>query len=205
MDEVLAMRMALNSYQIQRLEETYGDINAPTMKSFFFSQLYPPLEVAEGQKKRNADFHQLTQHWMVRLILQTGLIKGLSKVVDLHNLTEELDRRMLDKLVLNDKFSIEAYNSIYSQVTTREERNFQVDLLLDSFNFVKAVVENPRFHLEGILNRLPKFLMANSDLLRLARDGYRVFDEHRSLLPTFAELIRQRELAYIERMFKNSP
>ncbi len=201
MAEEIVIHQALNDYQIEVLRQRYVDVDAPDMKEFFFSQLYPPLEVAHQHGKRNADFHTLTQHWMVRLILHTGLIRGLRVVVDLHNLTEELDRRMVEKLLNFGEFSESLYNQSYREVTTLDERTRQLSLLLGSFGFVKSVVENPRFHLEAILNHLPRFLISNSDLLRLAKDGYRVFDSHRALLAQFHELIAEREKRYIETLF----
>ncbi len=191
----------LNMFQANRLEETYSDIDAPTMKRFFFTQLYPPLEVAEGQQARNADFAALANHWMVRLILHTGLVGGLKQIVELHNLTEELDRRMVDHFLHIGDFTRDLYQRAYVTVTQKDERHRQVDLLLGSFAYVKGVVEHPRFNLEVILDRLPRFLVGNSDLIRLAKEGYGVFQEHRPLLKDFHDIIAQRERDYVERLF----
>ena len=114
--ELTPLETALREYQAQRLADSHADLAAdpefgPAAR-FFLTDIYAPRDFA----RRDAELEALYD--FVRSVMPTEAIESMANAVALNNLTYELDRHMVQRLValgIDDSITPEQYAEAYRQ------------------------------------------------------------------------------------------
>lgn len=175
------VKQALQSFQAARIRETYSGVVAlpqyARLGEFFFEQIYGPQDFGF----RNHSIKSL--HHKLSAFLKGEIIDGVGKVIELQDLSDELDERMAQKMLaegIGENFIAEQYAGIYRALDNYEQRVYQINLLVES---VKAIhhVSQIRFigwslkvvdkaaHLAG-MGKIMDFLVQGYDAFHSAKD-----------------------------------
>jgi len=128
-DPVLASALVrLAAWQAARLGATYADLAAQPRYAeaiaFFKADLYGSADFA----RRDADLARAAPS-MTRILPQS-VIASVAKAMELHALSEELDRLLLAGLPRDDGlFTVAEYCDAYRATERRSERERQIDLI----------------------------------------------------------------------------
>jgi hypothetical protein len=110
------LKRALQAFQSARLGQTYQDLmNDPQYEKighFFFEKLYAP----EDFSFRDTSIKKL--HKLLKGKVYSGIISAVSKVIELHELSDLLDDRMVEQMMamgIGEDMDMEAVSSGVSQ------------------------------------------------------------------------------------------
>jgi hypothetical protein len=127
--DFIRLKRALQKFQSERLAETYQDLMTdPQYKRighFFFKKLYAP----EDFSFRDTSIKKL--HKLLKGKVYSGIILAVSKVIELHELTEFLDDRMVEKMMvmgIGEDLDMEDYQVVYRSLDNDDQRKYQIDL-----------------------------------------------------------------------------
>lgn len=131
-DEFLRVKLSLQTYQSNRLNQTYADLkNNPEYAKigvFFFEKLYAPDDFSF----RDASIKQL--HGLLKGKVYKGIISAVSQVIELHELTDKLDNLMVEqmlKMKVGPDITDEEYEEVYRSLGNYNERLYQIRLSTD--------------------------------------------------------------------------
>lgn len=207
-ERLSASRRRLYEYQARILEARYADVrDGDDLRDLFFRVLYVPPEDEIRLVERNREFIRVSGHWMLRVIGAGYVTRVLRQVIELHELTRELDSRVASYLVGRAEWFEEGdgrdavYREAMRAVTTKRDRMRQVECALAGYDLVALVVRQVPFDLTEIIRRTPKSWIRNKDLLDLSVTAYKTFVNHKHELEELRRLMQEREAAYIDAMF----
>lgn len=191
-----AARIALRSFQSQRMASTHADLlgKAESHKAarFFLDDLYG----TEDLTKRDADLERVVPA-MERVLPATAL-KTVAEAIALDALSEKLDAAMARQLGKN--FSEEDYIAAYREVGTREERERQIGHVESVGNALCDLVRVPLIGSTLAMMRGPAKMAGLAELQSFLERGFKAFkamkDPH-----LFVSTIVQREQAIMERLY----
>ncbi|MBF0574024.1 MAG: hypothetical protein HQK69_09740 [Desulfamplus sp.] len=128
-DIFLTLKRALQKFQSNRLNTTYQDIKSnpeyDLMGDFFFNRLYAPEDFSfrdEGIKKL---------HRALDGKVYSGMVSAVSKVIELHELSDALDNLMVHKMIDGDigtGMNMDQYQEIYRSLDNYDQRIYQINL-----------------------------------------------------------------------------
>lgn len=128
-EEFVRLKRALQAFQSARLGRTYKDLmNDPQYEKighFFFEKLYAP----EDFSFRDTSIKKL--HKLLRGKVYSGIISAVSKVIELHELSDRLDDRMVEQMIARDigeDVDINQYQAVYRSLDNYDERLYQIGL-----------------------------------------------------------------------------
>jgi hypothetical protein len=128
-EEFVRLKRALQAFQSARLGQTYKDlINDPQYEKighFFFEKLYAP----EDFSFRDTSIKKL--HKLLRGKVYSGIISAVSKVIELHELSDRLDDRMVEQMMargIGEDMDLQHYQAMYRSLDNYDERLYQIDL-----------------------------------------------------------------------------
>lgn len=129
-DEIfLARKRALQAFQADRINRTYPDLQEDPEYSrigdFFFHKLYAP----EDFSFRDTSMKKL--HKALDGKIYKNMITAVSKVIELHDISEALDDRMVEKMIEHDvdeSMTMAEYQQIYRSLDNYDERIYQIYL-----------------------------------------------------------------------------
>jgi hypothetical protein len=132
----------LATWQSRRLRMTYGDLAKEPRYAeavrFFQTDLYGNGDFAQ----RDADLARVVPV-MVRM-LPDAAIAAIAKAVELHALTQTLDRSLLARLPRADvQFSVSDYARAYRRMGKRAEREHQIRLIGEIGTQLAGFVKKP--------------------------------------------------------------
>jgi hypothetical protein len=123
------LKRALQAFQSARLAETYQDLMTDPQYEkighFFFKKLYAP----EDFSFRDTSIKKL--HKLLRGKVYSGIISAVSKVIELHELSDLLDDRMVEKMMamgIGEDMDMEDYQAVYRSLDNYDQRRYQIDL-----------------------------------------------------------------------------
>ncbi len=192
-EKALKLKKALQTFQSRRLNTTYRDLieshEYKNIACFFFQKLYGP----EDYEFRNTSMQTL--HKAMDGRAPGGMINAVSLVIELHDLSDNLDNRMVDLMIENGvdtDINMEQYQSIYRQLDNYEERIGQIELSLKVTRVFydlsrKWVV---RFSL-GTIRRMAH-LLGIGKIMDFVYEGYTAFRAIHNI-DYFIETIEKRE------------
>jgi hypothetical protein len=199
----LEPRMALlRAWQSERLKHTYADFladerSAPACQ-FFLSDVYAPRDFSQ----RDQDFVQL--HALLSRFIPVSLLSLLANSIELVQLSNRLDARLLQALVDNlglaDEITPTLYAAGYRVCDNYAERAYQIDLM---FRIIREVGEGARLPLVGITlkaARLPAQRFGWQDLHDFLVRGHAAF-RRLGGKNELASTIQMRELRILDRIF----
>jgi hypothetical protein len=128
-EEFVRLKRALQAFQSARLGQTYKDLmNDPQYEKighFFFEKLYAP----EDFSFRDTSIKKL--HKLLRGKVYSGIISAVSKVIELHELSDRLDDRMVEQMMargIGEDMDLQNYQAMYRSLDNYDERLYQIGL-----------------------------------------------------------------------------
>ena len=127
--QFLALKRALQAFQSARINTTYADIKNDTeyarIGKFFFEKLYAPNDFSF----RNTSMKML--HKLLKGKVYKGMISAVSKVIELHDLTESQDDRMVEQMMamgVGVDMDMHQYQEVYRSLDNYDQRIAQIEL-----------------------------------------------------------------------------
>lgn len=195
------LKRALQRYQTERLRRTYADLEEDPayrrLVRFFFEHIYGP----QNFELRNQSIKSL--HQKLSGILKGEIIDNVGKVIELQELSEELDELMTHKMLeygLEENFREEEYQDIYRRCNNYDRRVYQISLLVES---VKGIHHISQMRLIGWslkVVRSTAHLAGMGNIMDFLVQGYEAFHSTKNI-DYFTETIRKRETARNEQLF----
>ncbi len=124
-----SLKRSLQTFQAKRLNSTYEDIKQDPeyalIGDFFFNKLYAP----EDFTFRDTSIKKL--HAVLDGKIYKGMVTGITKVMELHELSDSLDDLMVHKMIksgINEEMTMEEYQKIYKTLDNYDQRIYQINL-----------------------------------------------------------------------------
>lgn len=131
-DNFLDLKRALQAFQAERLNQTYIDIKKdPEYKQlgdFFFNKLYAPEDFTFRDESMKKLHHALDGK------VYKNMVTAVTKVAELHELSDELDDLMVKKMVeagVGVDMTMDEYQQIYRSLDNYDQRVYQINLAAD--------------------------------------------------------------------------
>ena len=128
-EEFVCLKRALQKFQSERLTETYQDLMTDPQYEkighFFFEKLYAP----EDFSFRDTSIKKL--HKLLRGKVYSGIISAVSKVIELHELSDLLDDQMVEQMMargIGEDMDMEQYQTVYRSLDNYDQRLYQIGL-----------------------------------------------------------------------------
>ncbi len=187
------------TWQSRRLRMTYSDLAAQDRYadaiSFFQTDLYGSTDFAQ----RDADLARVVPV-MVRM-LPGSVIETIAKAVELHALSQTLDRSLLARLPRADgQFSVVEYCKAYRRIGKRQERERQILLIGEIGAALDRYVKKPLLHAALVMMRQPARLGGLSALHDFLERGFAAFRKMHGA-DEFLTTIDKREKALMEALY----
>lgn len=167
----------LAGWQVRRLEASYADLAADpryarAMK-FFMEDLYGPEDFAQ----RDADLDRVFP--VMSRMLPTPALDALTKALELHVLTQELDADILrileDELGMRDVLDPAMWAEAYRRCDRRADRRRQIELIGNAGRLLDEVVRRPLVYGLVVLARGPAHAAGFGDLQSFVERGFVAF------------------------------
>lgn len=191
----------LKDFQSKRLRHTYADLaEMPENQSacnFFFNRLYSTEDTAE----RDASFRKIFAK--AKKFLGKEVVTSMGKLIELAELTDQLDETLLDVLIEEDapiEFDMETYERAYRLSDNYDDRVRQIELLVFTNRLIYRI--SHRFGIGMVLRglRAAAVVMGDTRMVDFLFDGYRAFADMRSIDP-LVEAIDTRERQRLDRIY----
>lgn len=197
-------------YQIRLVEERYKDIpGSKDILNFFSNQIYCPPKEKIKHKERDETLKALRHSTATRLLLLAMPIRirrGVNKIIELYDQTNNLEDRLLEVLygITKEKryktvseITPEDYKRAFRESASINERKKQVQNVIEVAGFVQSLVERESIILETAIN-----FLAIYGVTRIITDGYNLFKAYRKDLEEFKKILKREELKFLENIYK---
>ena len=203
-EEFVRLKRALQAFQSARLGQTYKDLmNDPQYEKighFFFEKLYAP----EDFSFRDTSIKKL--HKLLRGKVYSGIISAVSKVIELHELSDLLDNRMVEQMMargIGEDMDMEQYQTVYRSLDNYDQRLYQITLGAEvnqvfyklSKKWVVAVSLNTV--------RTAAHLIGMGKIIDFIYEGYAGFRAIKNI-DYFIETVNTRERAWHDEIWSNA-
>lgn len=128
-DDLLKLKRVLQDFQSRRINDTYKDIETnpefSKIGNFFFKKLYAP----EDFSFRDTSMKKL--HKALDGKIYKHMIAAVSKVIELHDISDEQDDLMVEKMMetgVDESMTVEEYQAIYRSLDNYDQRIYQINL-----------------------------------------------------------------------------
>ena len=187
------------TWQARRLRMTYADLAAQDRYadaiSFFQSDLYGGADFAQ----RDADLARVVP--VMAKMLPARVIETIGKAVELHVLSQTLDRSLLARLPRADgQFSVAEYCKAYRRTGKRPERERQIRLTSEIGAALEGYVKKPLIHAALVMMRQPARMAGLSALHDFLERGFAAFRKMNGA-DEFLATIESRETALMESLY----
>lgn len=196
----------LRDWQSRRLANTYRDLLADERHrpacEFFLEDIYGPYDFSQ----RDHDIEQMYE--FTRRFVPDAMLRPLAVTVELHQLSETLDRQLLDVLLyrlgVTDTITPELYAEGYRVCDNYATRVYQIELIERICEHIDGIVRNPLTGPTLSLAKRPLRSSGHVALVDFLERGYTSF-KHMRGSQHFRATIRQRELSLLDRMYAGDP
>ena len=203
-EEFVRLKRALQAFQSARLGQTYKDLmNDPQYEKighFFFEKLYAP----EDFSFRDTSIKKL--HKLLRGKVYSGIISAVSKVIELHELSDLLDDHMVEQMMargIGEDMDMDQYQTVYRSLDNYNQRLYQITLGAEvnqvfyklSKKWVVAVSLNTV--------RTAAHLIGMGKIIDFIYEGYSGFRAIKNI-DYFIETINTRERAWHDEIWSNA-
>lgn len=198
-DRALGPRLAeLRRWQAARLAATYEDLAAqpryaPAVQ-FFLDELYGDVDVTP----RDRDLSRA--HAALERALPARALEALRRAIELEVLTQRLDIALAEELPPARTLDAAAYADAYRAAGRREDRELQIERILDLGRFLDAIVAKPGLSLLVRLARGPAHAAGFGALHDFLERGFVAFDRMKGA-DEFLDAVRERETRLLERLY----
>ncbi len=196
-----ARRLALRSWQAERLARTYADLLAhPRYKAtatFFLSDLYGPRDLTQHEEA----VRRLLPT-MEKLLPEAGL-ETVADAIELSALSETLDAAVIGALASAAVNTIDAtaYAKAYARVGQRGERERQIRLIGALGRSLDALTHHPLIGATLSMMRLPAKVAGLGDMQSFLERGYTAFRGMNGA-EEFLSIVETRELALLDALIR---
>lgn len=164
-------------WQVRRLAATYADLAADRRYAeamrFFMEDLYGPEDFAQ----RDADLDRVFP--VMSRMLPTQALAALTRALELHVITQQLDARMLSileqELGMTTVLSPAMWAQAYRRCNHRTEREKQIRLIIDAGRLLDEVVRRPLVYGLVVLARGPAHAAGFGELQGFVERGFNAF------------------------------
>ena len=203
-EEFVRLKRALQAFQAARLGETYQDLmNDPQygkIGHFFFEKLYSP----EDFSFRDTSIKKL--HKLLTGKVYSGIISAVSKVIELHELSDHLDNHMVEQMMamdIGEDMDMEQYQAVYRSLDNYDQRLYQIALGAEvnqvffelSKKWIVAVSLNTV--------RTAAHLIGMGKIIDFIYEGYAGFRAIKNI-DYFIETVNTRERAWHDEIWSNA-
>lgn len=194
--DFMTLKRALQRFQSNRLDQTYEDLKADPEFSligdFFFKKLYAP----EDFSFRDTSMKKL--HNALDGKIYQNMILAVSKVIELHELTDDQDNLMVDAMMangINESMTMDDYRMIYRSLDNYEQRVYQINLSAEVTRIFHKLSKKWIVALSLKTVRATAGLLGVKKIIDFIYDGYLAFRAIDNI-DFFIETMTQRELAW---------
>ncbi len=192
----------LRRWQSKRLATTYSDLSRSARyrqaMQFFLQDIYSERDYSQ----RNKDMERMYE--TLRHLMPEAVIRPLVLTVQLHYLTEQLDRELLDMLVnrlnMQGLISVPLYAEAYRLCDNYALRVKQIDLICEIGELVDESVRMPGSGMALRLGRIPLERAGWGELAAMMERGYHAF-KHMRGAGELLNTIRTREMQILDRIY----
>ena len=196
----------LRAWQAQRLARTYADFLVDPRYEpagrFFLDSIYAPKDFSQ----RNQDILRI--HDFMARFLPARAIHTLTLAIELNNLTEELDEKLLDVLLhqvgVTDSISEEQYAEAYRLCDNYDDRVRQIEMIVEIGRDLEKLVRHRVIGWTLRAARGPAYRAGWHELQDFLEQGYASF-RHMGKADRFLNAIRRREMAILDNIYQGKP
>ncbi len=196
----------LRAWQAQRLARTYADFladprYAPASR-FFLDDIYAPKDFTQ----RNEDVIRI--HEFMSRILPARVLKTLTMAIELNNLTEDLDAKLL-KVLLNDlgvtdRITEAQYAEAYRLCDNYEDRVRQIEMIVAIGRDLERLVRHRVIGWTLRMARGPAYRAGWKELQDFLEHGYNSF-RRMGKADKFLNAIYDREMQILDNIYQGKP
>lgn len=190
------LKYALQAFQSARLNKTYADLKQnPEYKKighFFFNKLYAP----EDFSFRDASIKKL--HKVLKGTVYKGILSAGQKVIELHELTDNLDERMVDQMLamgVGPDMTMEEYQNVYRSLDNYDQRVYQIKLSTAVTRAFHRLSKKWIVSISLKTVRSAAHILGVGKIIDFIYEGYDGFRKIKNI-DYFVETIEKRELAW---------
>ncbi|MFZ5573347.1 MAG: FFLEELY motif protein [Thermodesulfobacteriota bacterium] len=195
-DRFFKLKRALQAFQSARLSRTYKDIKEnpeyAKIGVFFFEKLYAP----EDFSFRDESIRKL--HKLLKGKIYTGIISAVNKVIELHELTDELDNLMVVGMIdlgVGPDLTMQQYQEVYRRLDNYDQRLYQIRLSTDVTRTFHRLSKKWLVALSLNTVRSAAHLIGMGKILDFIYEAYEGFRAIKNI-DFFVETVEQREIAW---------
>ena len=194
--QFLQLKRTLQQFQAARLNDTYADLKKDPeyarMGRFFFEELYAP----EDFSYRDTSIKKL--HKILKRKIYSGVISAVSKVIELHELSDRLDDRMVEQMVslnVGPDMDMDQYQRVYRSLDNYEERHYQISLGAEVTRSFHRLSQKWAVAVSLKTVRKVAHFVGMGDILDFIYEGYSAFRSIKNI-DYFVKTIDARERAW---------
>jgi len=198
------LKRALQAFQAARLNATYADLkNDPQYEKiggFFFEKLYAP----EDFSFRDASIKKLQK--VLKGKVYKGMVAAVSQVIELHELSDRLDDRMVDGLLaagVGPDMNMDQYQAIYRSLDNYDERIYQINLSTEVTRAFHTLSKKWIVALSLKTVHTTAHMIGMGKIIDFIYEGYEGFRSIKSI-DFFVNTVQERELAWHEKIWQGA-
>ncbi len=189
----------LQRWQAARLERTYADLQEreryrPGVE-FFLEELYTDKDYLP----RDVQLERASP--LLRRMLPSQAQESMRMAVQLEVLSQELDGEMVRALGAGTTIDERSYAEAYRRVGRREDRERQIELILEAGRDLERLVKMPMIYTLVRMAHGPAHLAGFGALHDFLEDGFRAFRAMGGA-GEFLQAIEDRETRIMERIYE---
>ena len=203
-EEFVRLKRSLQAFQSARINATYADIKNSDeyaqIGKFFFEKLYAPEDFSFR------DTSMKTLHKLLDGKIYTGIISAVSKVIELHDLTDSQDDRMVEQMIamgVGVDMDMDQYQKVYRSLDNYDQRIAQIELSAEVTRIFHRL--SKKWIVAVSLNtvRTAAHLIGMGKILDFIHEGYTGFRVIKNI-DFFVETIDSRERAWHDEIWSNA-
>lgn len=194
--DFVSVKRALQSFQATRLNATYTDLKSDPQYAkigvFFFEKLYAP----EDFSFRDASIKKLQR--VLKGKVYKGMVSAVSQVIELHELSDRLDNRMVDDMLkagIGPDMDMDQYQMIYRGLDNYDERVYQINLSTAVTRAFHRLSRKWIVALSLKTVRTTAHMIGMGKIIDFIYEGYQGFRDIKSI-DFFVDTVQERELAW---------
>ncbi|HQR36895.1 MAG TPA: hypothetical protein PLF26_00725 [Blastocatellia bacterium] len=197
-------KIAVQEFQVRRLKRDFRDLRLSDefgpFTEFFATEIYSARDFTE----RNESFRRVTGHF--RGLLGEEIYTGLTRLLDLHSLTDKLDGDIAELLLEAGtplKFSESEYEVAYRDLDNYDERLEQIEMIIESLQFTHHISQMSLIGVALKSARVAVGLFSKDKIVELLETAYSTLRGIKKL-DYLCDEVRSREVARLDRIFGRS-
>jgi hypothetical protein len=203
-DDFLRLKRSLQSFQAKRISSTYTDLMSDPQYQkigvFFFEKLYAP----EDFTFRDTSIKKL--HKLLKGKIYAGIISAVSKVIELHELSDRLDDQIVEKMIehgVGEDMTMAQYQFLYRSLDNYDERLHQIGLGAEVNRIFHGL--SKKWIVAVSLNtvRTAAHMIGMGKILDFIHEGYKGFRAIKNI-DYFVQTVETRERAWHDEIWANT-